>query len=165
MVSPLRPRRVKGVSVFYVYPATCILGRMTASFTCHCDNTGVERTPNKSQHRNLTVEKKALPPLLPGLELTTFRSQVGRSTNKLSLNRIPPPRIGLNSVALAEKSAFFSLVQLDSVAHFLSLSLLVLLCFSLSLLFHIPTTNSECRVCIYTSRILLTGIDYPTSSP
>ena len=31
---------------------------------------------NKSQHRKLTLEKKILPPLLPGLEPGTFRSQV-----------------------------------------------------------------------------------------
>ena len=38
-------------------------------FTCYCGNTGVERTLNKSQHTNLTLEKKILPPLLPGFEL------------------------------------------------------------------------------------------------
>ena len=35
-------------------------------FTCHCGHTGVERTPNKSQHTKLTLEKKILPPLMPG---------------------------------------------------------------------------------------------------
>ena len=39
----------------------------------------MERTPNKSQHVKLTLEKKILPPLLPGLELATFRSRVRRS--------------------------------------------------------------------------------------
>ena len=38
----------------------------------------------ESQHRNLTLEKKILSPLLSGLELATFRSRVRRSTNKLS---------------------------------------------------------------------------------
>ena len=37
----------------------------------------MERTPNKSQHTKLTVEKKILPPLLPGFELA-FRSRVLR---------------------------------------------------------------------------------------
>ena len=37
----------------------------TRSCTCHCGNTWMERTPNKSQHTNLTLEKKILPPLLP----------------------------------------------------------------------------------------------------
>ena len=41
--------------------------------------TGVERTPNESQHTKLTLEKKILPPLLPGLELETFPSRVRRS--------------------------------------------------------------------------------------
>ena len=34
---------------------------------------------NKSQHRKLTLEKKKLPSLLPGLEPTTFRSRARRS--------------------------------------------------------------------------------------
>ena len=34
---------------------------------------------NKSQHTKLTLEKKILPPLLPGSELATFRSRVRRS--------------------------------------------------------------------------------------
>ena len=44
---------------------------------------GMERTPNKSQHTNLTLEKKIIPLLLPGFELATFRSRVRRSDNKL----------------------------------------------------------------------------------
>ena len=52
--------------------------------TCHCENTGVERTPNKTQRRQTTLEKKILPPLLPGLKLATFRAWVWRFTNKLS---------------------------------------------------------------------------------
>ena len=43
---------------------------------CHCGNTGVEQTPNKSQYRKSTLERKHLPPLLPGFELTTFPSHV-----------------------------------------------------------------------------------------
>ena len=42
----------------------------------------MERTPNKSQYTKLTLEKKILPPLLPGLELATFRSRVGRSNQQ-----------------------------------------------------------------------------------
>ena len=42
----------------------------------------MERTPNKSQHTKLTLEKKLLPPLLPGLELATFRSRVRRSDER-----------------------------------------------------------------------------------
>ena len=39
-------------------------------------NTGVERTPSKSQRTKFTLEKKILPPLLPGSELAIFRSRV-----------------------------------------------------------------------------------------
>ena len=42
------------------------------------------RTPNKSQHRKLTLDRKILPPLLPGFELATLRSRIRRSTKKLS---------------------------------------------------------------------------------
>ena len=34
----------------------------------------MERTSNKSQHTKLTLEKKVLPPLLPGFKLATFRT-------------------------------------------------------------------------------------------
>ena len=43
---------------------------------CHCGNTRMEGTPNKSQHTKLTLEKNILLLLLPGFKLTTFRSQV-----------------------------------------------------------------------------------------
>ena len=35
---------------------------------------------NKSQHRKLTLEKKIIPPLLPGLEPGTYRSRVQLSS-------------------------------------------------------------------------------------
>ena len=50
---------------------------------CHCGNTGVERTPNNSQYTMLTLEKKILPPLPPGFELTPFDHESGALTNKL----------------------------------------------------------------------------------
>ena len=52
------------------------------SFTCHCGNTGLELTPDKSQHTKLTLEKKILPPLLLGFELETFRSRSRRSNQQ-----------------------------------------------------------------------------------
>ena len=51
-------------------------------FTCHCSSMGMERTLNKSQHTKLTLEKKILPPLLPGFKLAAFRSQVRRSNQQ-----------------------------------------------------------------------------------
>ena len=56
-----------------------LLTEWPGSFTCHCGNTGLERTPNKIQHTKLTLEKKILPPLLPDFELATFRSRGRRS--------------------------------------------------------------------------------------
>ena len=49
---------------------------------------GVQRALNKSQHTKLTLEKKILPPLLPGFELATFRSRVQRSYQQA----IPAPQ-------------------------------------------------------------------------
>ena len=79
IVSPLRLLWVKGVRVFRFDLPPALLAEWPGSFTCHCGNTGVERTLNKSQHTKLIQEKTILPPLLPGFELATFRSQVRRS--------------------------------------------------------------------------------------
>ena len=64
---------------------SALLAEWSGYFTCHCGNTGVERTPNKSQHTKLTLKKKTLPPLLPGFELVTFRSRVRRSNQQAIL--------------------------------------------------------------------------------
>ena len=76
--SPLRLRWVKGVCVFRCNLPPALLAEWPGSFTCHCGNTGLERTPRKSQHTKLTLEKKILPPLLPGFELATFRPRARR---------------------------------------------------------------------------------------
>ena len=73
-----------GSRMYACLGVTCHLhfGRMTRTFyriTCHCGNTGVERTPNKSQHTKLTLETKIPLPLLPGFELANYAQ-----TNKLS---------------------------------------------------------------------------------
>ena len=70
-----------GSRLYVCIGVTChlLFGIMTVVLffiTCHCGNTGVEGTPNKSQHTKLTLEKKILPLLLPGFKLATFRSQV-----------------------------------------------------------------------------------------
>ena len=68
-----------GCCVFRCNLPLAPLEKWPGSFTCHCGNTGVKRTPNKSQHTKLTLDKKILPPLLSGFELPTFRSRVRRS--------------------------------------------------------------------------------------
>ena len=95
IVSPLRLRWVKGVSIF-----TCNLPP-----ALHCGNTGVERTPNKCQHTKLTLEKKILPPLLLGFELTVFRSRVLSSYQQA----IPAPKLccGTKLPTLLKTSFFF----------------------------------------------------------
>ena len=75
---------VKGVCMFRYNPSHAPLAEWSGFFTCHCSNMGMEQTPNKSQHRMLTLEKKILSPLLLGFELTTFQSWVWCFTNKLS---------------------------------------------------------------------------------
>ena len=76
----MRKQRVIGRSIWNEIPLN-----EPGSFTCHCGNTGVERTPNKSQHTKLTLEKKTLPPLLPGFELATFRSRVRSTCQQVTL--------------------------------------------------------------------------------
>ena len=76
---------------------SALLAEWPGSFTCHCGNAGVERTPNKSQHTKLTLEKKILPPVLPGFEFATFPSRVRRFTTRgiptpiARRPRLPPP--------------------------------------------------------------------------
>ena len=61
---------------------------------------------NKSQHRKLTLEKKILPPLLPGLERGTFRSRV-RCSNHCA---IPAP--AQNEHSKINQSGFLKLFLL-----------------------------------------------------
>ena len=82
IVSPLRLHCVKGVCVFRCNLPPALLAEWPGSNMCHCGDTGMEWTPNKSQHTKLTLEKKILPPLLPGFELATFRSRVRRSNQQ-----------------------------------------------------------------------------------
>ena len=65
-----------------------LLAEWPGSFTCHCRNMGVARTPNKTQHTKLTPEKKILPLLLLGFELITFWSEVWCS-NQPRMHSIP----------------------------------------------------------------------------
>ena len=67
---------VKDARVFRSNLPPALLAGWPGCFTCHCSNTGVERTPNKSQHTELTPEKNILPLLLPGFEPATFRWRV-----------------------------------------------------------------------------------------
>ena len=78
---PTPTRWIEGACVLRWNLSPALLAQWPGSFTCHCGNMGAERTPSKSQHRKLTLEKKILPPFLPGL--ATFRSRVRRSTNNL----------------------------------------------------------------------------------
>ena len=93
---------------------------------CHCGNMGVERTPNKSQHTNLTLEKKILPPLLPGFELATFRSRVRHSANELS--RLPRLRLE-NEKTCAKTKIFrgtiFSITMTTTVVMMMKLMLMM----------------------------------------
>ena len=89
IVSPLWLRWVKGVCMFRCNLPPALLAEWPGYFTCHCSNTWVERTPNKSQHTKLTLEKKILPPLLPGLEHATFWSQVQHSNQYALSNKLP----------------------------------------------------------------------------
>ena len=82
IVSPLWLRRASDVCMFRCNLPPALLAEWPGSFTCHCGNTGVEWTLNKSQHTKLTLEKKILRPPLTGFELAPFRSRVWRSNQQ-----------------------------------------------------------------------------------
>ena len=84
-----------------------LLTKWPGYFTCHCGNTRVERTQNKSQHTKLTPEKKILPPLLSGFELATFRSRVRRSYQQAT----PAPYVMFKST-LTGRNLFFHITFL-----------------------------------------------------
>ena len=79
-VSQLRLCRVKGIRVFRCNPPRALLAKWPGSVTCHCSNTGVERTPNNSKHRKFSLEK-------PGLELQPFDHEPGALATELSRPR------------------------------------------------------------------------------
>ena len=79
IVSPIQLHCVKGECMLWCNLPSALLAEWSGSFTCQCGNMGVEWTPNKSQHRKLTLQMKFFPPLLPGLKLETSRSLVRRS--------------------------------------------------------------------------------------
>ena len=56
-------------------------------FSCHCSNTGLERTPNKSQHTKSTLEKKISRRSSRDSNSQPFDHESGALTNKLS--RLP----------------------------------------------------------------------------
>ena len=75
-------------STIHSPPAFCLLCFGSGDKLAHTNSTlHAERTPNKRQHTKLTLEKKILPPPLPGFELATFWSRVRRSHEQV----IPPP--------------------------------------------------------------------------
>ena len=76
IVSPLWLHWIKGVCMFRCNLPPALLAEWPRSFTCHCNNKGVELTLSKSQHRKLTLEKKILPTLEPGIKHATFKSRV-----------------------------------------------------------------------------------------
>ena len=61
---PLRLRWVRGVCMFSCNLPPALLAEWLGPFTCHCSNTGVEGTLNKSQHTKFTLKKKIFPLLL-----------------------------------------------------------------------------------------------------
>ena len=91
IVSPLRLCWVKSVCVFRCNLPLAPLAEWPGSFTCHCGNTVVERTPNNSQHtvntgeenspaapagirtRNLSITSPALLPTSHPVERTRHR--------------------------------------------------------------------------------------------
>ena len=82
MVSPLRLRWVKSVCVFRCNSPPVFFFFYNfwwpGSFTCHCGNTRVERTLNKSQHRLFILEKNSF---LSSFFFFFFAAPVGNRTS------------------------------------------------------------------------------------
>ena len=102
LLVPYETAAILARSVYTILPCTMSLHKKSHTpdacmFSCNCHlhfwqndqdllrATAVTRGwngyRNKGQHRKLTLEKKILPPLLPGLESGTFRSRVRRSNH------------------------------------------------------------------------------------
>ena len=84
IVSPLRLRWIKGVCVFRCNLPPELFAERPGAFTCHCGNTGVERTLNKSQHTKLTLENKFSRGSCRDSNSQPFDHQSGALTNKPS---------------------------------------------------------------------------------
>ena len=99
------------------------------SFRCHCGNTGVERTPKKSQHTKLTLEKTIFPLLLPGFELATFRSRVQRSNQQAicleELWNTYMTYLMFSMTVFCRKSSLFVLILINSHCHWRAVDLLI----------------------------------------
>ena len=99
---PHETAAVLACSVYTKQPCTCHIiqihirkVRACLAATCHLHfwqnirdllraaaaTRGLNGYRNKSQHKKSTLEKKILPPLLPGLEPATFQSRVRRSNH------------------------------------------------------------------------------------
>ena len=59
-------------------------------FTCYCGNTGVERTPNKSQHKKLTVCAVRSIPVLPHWHVKDAGHSAKSAGGRLHLNTRTP---------------------------------------------------------------------------
>ena len=74
----------QGACVFSCNLPPALLAEYPGSFPCYCGNTGWNGYRSKSHHMKLTIGKKTILPLLPGLEPETFRSPVRRCTTEPS---------------------------------------------------------------------------------
>ena len=72
------------MSAFWYNLESAFLAEWPGSFTCYCGETGMERTPNKSQHTKLTLEKKFSRRSCRDSNWQPFDHKSGALTNKLS---------------------------------------------------------------------------------
>ena len=82
-------------------------------FTCHCSNMGVERTLSKSQHRNLTPEKRFCCCSYQESNPQLFHHESIAPPTKLSPNKSKTAVVILEST---NKSTLFSLTNLPIIA-------------------------------------------------
>ena len=148
-----------GVCVFRCNLPPAPLAEWLGSSMCCCDNTGVEQTPNKSQHTKLSLEKKIIPLLLPGFELATFQSQVWSSYQQAIpawgsavLNRRWPHQTKMNRTSVLLLRCWLDILDYQSVSGYVqSQNTSLHLCWFIHLfiylfiyLYYVTSRNSHC---------------------
>ena len=82
-ISPLQLHWVKGACMFRCNLPPAHVVEWPWSFSCHCDNTGVERALNKSQSTKSTLQKKFSRHSCQDLNLQPINHKSSALTNKL----------------------------------------------------------------------------------
>ena len=110
---PTPPLLGQGVYLLQCNLPHALLAGWPGPFTCHCSNMGVERTLSKSQHRNLTPEKRFCCCSYQESNPQLFHHESIAPPTELSPNKSKTAVVILEST---NKSTLFSLTNLPIIA-------------------------------------------------